>query len=1236
MSEQNTYLPLESIDDGDFETLVTYFLRTINPALAELISTGINASGKPIPCPVDNIYFRQGNPPQCIAIASTTTKRKNLKGKWLGPDGDIYKSKREFENNWADTPNTEYHLYLATNLPIKSDIKLYRDAVALAQKLGIIFHLVEASQLVGFLDTNPDGQYLRWSFFGIPVERLGPETLKYIAARSLLHHETSESVVNAENIEIERDIERELSFERPSIEGTNVLLQGASGAGKSTLARHIGHRLNESGGVAIWLPAEKLYPSATLSSALLGAFQEFLPSLQTFSANEILNLPKLISQHITLIVDDINRLSQPNKALKKLSDWTNYQRKANAVQTPFSQDYGYRFVVPVWPELARSEHLGNNWKIIELRSYSSQERERFAAAYTERNLLPRNFRELTEMLGGDPFLCGLATNKSGVFMQSPHTSLIRDIFEGFLRSTSHDVSENTSCTPQEALLALDCLVALTIEKDAPLLPWDVVRNSCEQKTSDILFTWSQHKSLGWITITSVSESWRWKHQRLRDMLIGRFLARQIEATPIENLSDILQTWLENPGLAEAGAISFIFLSDEGKKQQILALIKSKAPLVLAEILRLGIAIEKSDLRSKLIAFLRDTLSELEYGANISPLQRAIWEKLVLTNDTAVLDISGGLEDRADILAARLRNGDILAGLRWIDREKSWEFLPSVNYPFWEQSVEAFARLADQNRTQVIEKITRLLRKQAHSDVVFLFAGYLAWKECASPLAEIWETFTIETKLSTLTSFIWMMSRCGSTSTQKHLAEALSLVQLLEDRIEDRDDDGDSSPQRYYIFNYPLEFTFQRWEIDPSAAKTWAHAVAAYPEAEDDLCFVARVIDYPETVGAHIRWCARNSRGFLMDWAWPLDPNAKRDKYRTRIAERPETRAYLWRLFEHESDENTRYWLLMHLERMLHPSDLDALRAIPDSDALYEMALKMRLRLYDETGIEDMFKFIEEKPLLWFIYLSLFLERNDVYRFFVEHFERALKTAEIAYHVIRYLPPNRISGFIGENLTLLRQTPRTWNPLWRTEHVAALQFVQDALAKEEINSVKRFFHGITGYPYPVSLTMLDALVPVLDRFTAPELTELAVLALRNGHEEWARANLMQTILANKNRTSWSTKEDLKQALDLLLSKIPEGSKAIYETHEFYKLARKRKADDSDRLDFGDNAVDAIREWLGEKPSDNQVIVASMLLVEIESEQSLQWWETIIPTSREARDAWSRARFSLRRAKWQSGI
>lgn len=234
----DTKSALQSIGDGEFETLATWYLRRTNPDLAGLIATGINDEGKPIACRVDGILCVPGSPRRCVVVASTTVERKRLAGKWLGNKedrGDVEKALEEFQAWKSENKNITFVLFLATNQWLGSDTALYRRTLQRGHEENVDVVIIEASILVDFLDHDSEGQYLRQEILGIDANKLSLSLLRQICDLSLtLHQRVFGFGLESNAFEIERDAMVEGMELIRSGSSPLIFLEGASGVGKST------------------------------------------------------------------------------------------------------------------------------------------------------------------------------------------------------------------------------------------------------------------------------------------------------------------------------------------------------------------------------------------------------------------------------------------------------------------------------------------------------------------------------------------------------------------------------------------------------------------------------------------------------------------------------------------------------------------------------------------------------------------------------------------------------------------------------------------------------------------------------------------------------------------------------------------------------------------------------------------------------------------------------------------
>src|SRR5271166_557721 len=164
----------EMTDAGKFEILATAALRELHPSCKTLAHFGVNQAGKTIPNSIDGFCKVPGsNPPQYVMTAFTTCASAELKRKWfLDPalgskttlrtkqtQGDLIKDGKEATGIQKGEPTAKFIVYLCTNQRI--DHELMQEGYRIGGELGLEVCFLEQSQLRDFLDTKPEGQWLR-------------------------------------------------------------------------------------------------------------------------------------------------------------------------------------------------------------------------------------------------------------------------------------------------------------------------------------------------------------------------------------------------------------------------------------------------------------------------------------------------------------------------------------------------------------------------------------------------------------------------------------------------------------------------------------------------------------------------------------------------------------------------------------------------------------------------------------------------------------------------------------------------------------------------------------------------------------------------------------------------------------------------------------------------------------------------------------------------------------------
>ncbi len=231
-------------DSAEFEILATRILRLTEDNCRNLEHSGVNADGKTIKNPLDGFCIVPGsNPPCFIMTAYTIEKKERLKHKWTydhsksnkkikasnKDDGDLIKASRDVNKLKIQFPNAKFILYLGTNKIIDKELITY--TYSFGGKLGIGVRFLGLSQIRDFLDTTPEGQWLRKEHLKINANILSQSLLCELSKCSLNQYYNEFHIISPKYFSFtSKDCKIQASISNKII--MNILL-GPSGSGKS-------------------------------------------------------------------------------------------------------------------------------------------------------------------------------------------------------------------------------------------------------------------------------------------------------------------------------------------------------------------------------------------------------------------------------------------------------------------------------------------------------------------------------------------------------------------------------------------------------------------------------------------------------------------------------------------------------------------------------------------------------------------------------------------------------------------------------------------------------------------------------------------------------------------------------------------------------------------------------------------------------------------------------------------
>ncbi len=1054
-------------------------------------------------------------------------------------------------------------------------------------------------------------------------KRLSGEQLKAIANKSLDRHRARFSFHKEEETarEIPRDIHKTIVDSLIQSPKPIIGIMGPSGIGKSTLLRQIGRDVNNNNlGVAIWIPAEDLPLATSIDELLRNVLYRHNASLNNDVSFDVLELASHTNNGLLLLIDDINRTLKPDQILSSISALSaNIAAKGTPVH----------FVVPLWngqvatPDKRESEKF---WEIINLGYFSEVERKEYSQIVSPAKT--SSVQQLITSLGSDPFLVGLAIEEWEEVGNKEPVELLSEIFEYTIDEAIKKAREvsNELATIKDFSNAIDALIELMLITETPEPTWGNIKEHLGVENSKLIFALAKVNRLGWIDISNSNEIWRWKHTRLRDVLIGRWLAKNVlPAVDVNDSSTTDNSFLNDPGLAEPFALALVFLTKDTREKALVALCKYQL-LSLVEILQLNLFPRENKLGVMVAQALNQALTKYEGKTRefVDSPESVILFKLSWITNPLILNVTEGLSKNWSWSVARLRNGDLASGMLSVtNHTRDYDFLMG-RFPFLEQAIKDFEQLNNENKAEVINFLVKDLPDPMRTSGVIYLACALKWAELIEPIWNAWTNLDQESRLKSLAGVVWFLSGYDNPSVISKLESAL----LTSLEISDIPKSEGMGSERYHGFTDPLRLALSQG-ISDIATKTWVKVISENQELTKSMGYLLGGIDDPDALDVYVHL----KQGWISIWdetAEPIDPMAQGFRTKSYIR-KEETRNRLWEIVKQENDLSVRRKAFGFWSKTAKLADVSKTLLIPTNDPIYETVLKLRLRLRDKTATPILVEKITENPSEWCRFAPLLPYEAGVFDALFSSLEKIpaehglYATASIFYR----LPTEQVSMIVKAKEELLLNYHEVWSALWFSNETNAINLAIKAIRQADKDDLKHFFSPLST-PTPLTHKMLDAITPVLDRFPEDSLKWLADLALSNGFEKWAIENL-EAVLRNTEwrKFDWVFVENIITTLAEAAQYVDKGFDVVAKNSSLYGLEISYR----EKREYMANPVDAAKLLLKDTVNSNNFMISARIISKFGSVNDVDWWLSQKPIDGSLIVVWEHTLYHLKRRRWQ---
>ncbi len=927
---------LEALTDaGKFELLAAATVGLRNSDCACLVNTGINASGRTIVSTVDGFNRVPGsNPPHFVMLACTTTDRKHLRRKLLGADGDLAKSAKLALPLRKEFQNARFTVVVATSRRL--DENLLGDVHTKASKVGLSCDLWEQSRLARELDLHPFGQWLRKEYLDIEAELLSRELLHDISEASCKSYEDDSSSLLGMHW-VRRGIDRRLEQLIASPATTLIFLVGKPGLGKSVASCRQLRATITSGGNGVWLPGESLLANPSIGHAIDAHVKKLhgAPLLgRPGRAFQVLD-PQ---EKLLVVLDDVNRLSDPLTSLRKLIGWITKPRSTSNSNQAAS--YPVVVICPLWPKVWRgighfvekrtdiaSVHLG----LMELSE--AIEFLRAGASDDESGMSLADAIRVARKCNRDPFLLGMARHM-GESCVEPSSQL--DLIERFVQMETNELSMKTRAmlTPSEYRNALLDLAKHMIRERNFCVAMETIRDWFSAR-HDFLEGIRDLANQGAILEEGNDNLLCFRHDRL----LGHFGALALQSFLRDSPQDEV---LSDPWFADWTAEACFA---EPPSSDVLKPVMASNPSCAIELIK-GLDHASPSFTEDVLQFVVGDLSQgAESQFSRGTLYADLCSALLDAPCNAVDILRPHLPPSLALLLGGLHCGHALDGITYCASRRGW--YPTLSDGRLEYCLSDIR--GSDKQDALVESISTIVKSRELTQEgiagALSLAGALADQRLCETITRCWKL--AKKKEDVLLHALWAALRCGTDDhdhVTRPLVEAWASLSDVQDKphvLSDRDEIGDA---------LRLAPTYN---ASPSVVRYLLDVAKEVPELRWAIRIALSDIDDPDAVEFNLEILSEGEYMFdSIKWSPKFGRRSLCEESRDRLLE-------VWS--DQSRDEKLRKYAFSWWTQAGTPKDASVLRTVDATDVLSSAAVRARAILGDRSVIPQLKSLLLDDP-----------------------------------------------------------------------------------------------------------------------------------------------------------------------------------------------------------------------------------------------------------------------------------
>lgn len=1134
-------------DSGQFEDLATEILRESDHKYRSVIQTGVNLEGKPISDPVDGLgRVPDTDPPHYVFLEFTTRQKSGLERKWLanpdgdGEKGDLIKAVEQADEIREENPAAEFSTVLVSNRVLNSEF--VRDVWSTADDFDISVDIWDVHRLSHFLQTNPDGQYIRKKYFGIQEERLSEPLLLELSEKSLRHYRENFHipVVGAmvERPELATILDR---AQNSGARSYFMPIVGDSGFGKTVICYQAMSQWLEEEKPALRLDSDDIENSKSLWQAVQSGLDSLHPSLGASAGRTALQIAR-DNNHLLIVVDDLNRADNPSRLLSQLQNWMGGVEKeaGEGGQNGTTSNSGglpITILCPLWPRIWGQEERDINYnrfaEPIELGPLSAELAVRLIQSHADaigRDVSNDQARTLAENVGRDPHLIGLL----GQLIQANEPlENLPDTSKNVLKRYTEYAYETASEASDESLIVPD------YERAVEELSIDVLEHRNMSPAWRQIHEWSRSDTDKLDAIRELTKQAQilsileqrpervltFRHDRIRDFSLADSALDKIRRT------DEIPEFLSDPYYHSILGTGIAYFRPS---ESTLSTLCDNNPLALLEALQ-KLNGDAPEYENKIGEAIQEWINQ-EGGHDEIPnsLLGKAMDLLRETDSDTVLDISDSLPQFPPVLLARFRNGDLRAGIQFCNSEFGGS--PGTNY---QQRDLVFEEAKQRWGDQYTEELSDVLSSIDDESVqgALQLAGFLGPSGLATGLSDCWEEYQDVPEL--LPAFLWAVTECCIPDDSSLVDQVLNQWASLPSGGSIDDESEEITKGDVYS---EVKFAITR-DISDEQVQYYINAIDKYPDLKYHLSLILSKIPDPDALEIIVRIRAENIQEVdgLSPWATHLlDPwrpdNPHGQALSSDVKERMNN---LWSNKDNSDEVRTGAFVLW--ARNANSEDLEELKQASQNDLFSYTAHRYRLELGDETVVttssldfEENAGLVEPLSNAW---------SPDAFGLINDLLEQCSpdESGDLFYHIgdlLFRIPSKDVETLLENHWGKIKYRPKFFQAALYAATPETRELVASAFEDTDntggllTHVGMNFGFNTYGRSELISREHLISLEPYLEAIPDLDLVHIAEKAAELGMSDWATEHIQPLLSKDHRQNHYPTDDDiLREVNDL---------------------------------------------------------------------------------------------------------